>query len=95
MSEDTDAEVKRQAALAKAYDEVFTKGAGEMVLHDILKEAGLLSVSHVAGDSHSTAFNDGRKSLGLSIIERLRWTEGHILKLARLAATQSLQGELS
>ena len=85
---------KRQAAIAKAYSEVFAKGAGEFVLHDILKEAGLLSVAHVAGDSHSTAWNDGRKSLALTIIERLRWTEGHIVKLAQLTATQELQEEI-
>jgi hypothetical protein len=74
--------LRRRASIAHSYRSAFSGGTGEAVLHDLLREAGVLSVSHVEGDSHATAFNDGKRAMGLHICERLRWSEMQLLKLA-------------
>lgn len=40
-----------------------------MVLADIAARGGLWKSSHVPGDPHSTAYNEGRRSLALEIVE--------------------------
>lgn len=72
----------RRARLQAAYRDVFESERGKVVLYDMLERAGVLSVSHVAGDSHTTAFNDGRKSLPLEILDLLRWDPERVVDLA-------------
>jgi hypothetical protein len=73
--------VQRRLELANAYQAAFQSGDGRIVLRDLLQQGGLLSVSHVEGDSHATAFNDGKRAMALHIVERLRWSEGEMLRL--------------
>lgn len=84
----------RQKALARAYSELFGSPAGEMVLSDILAAAGVLQVGHVAGDPNAAIWSDGRRSLGLFILERLRWREMELVKLARATTAEQLGGTM-
>jgi hypothetical protein len=80
----------RRARIGALYREVFSGPGGEQVLNDLLREAGVLSVSAVAGDPGMTHFNDGKRAIGLHIIERMRWTEPMMLELAKRQANASL-----
>lgn len=73
---------RKRRAIATAYIGVFGSPEGKMVLHDILRAGGILEPAHQPGDPYQTAFNDGRRSLALHIIERLRWSEGELEELA-------------
>jgi hypothetical protein len=86
----------RRARIGALYREVFGTAAGEKVLADLLKETGLLQVSSVAGDPHMTHFNDGKRAIGLHVVERMRWTEGALIELAKRQTNASLsdQGSL-
>jgi hypothetical protein len=82
LPENADLEKKR-AMLLHAYAQTFVHSpAGEIVLLDLLREGGILSVSYQAEDPHQTSFNEGRRSMALTILERLRWTEGDLMQLA-------------
>lgn len=72
----------RRARLSENYKAVFNHGAGKIVLADILKKGGVLETSVVAGDVQMTAFNEGKRSLALSIVEELRWNPMDLLALA-------------
>jgi hypothetical protein len=74
---------RRRLAIASDYHTVYGTPEGERMIHDILREAGLLSVGHVAGDPGSSTFADGKRAVGLAVIQRLRWSEGELVKLAR------------
>ena len=82
----------RRYALATAYSRAFGSPEGQLVLRDLLREGGMLSVSHVEGDAHSTAFNDGKRALALHIVQRLRWSEGELLQLGQELAADTLAG---
>jgi hypothetical protein len=88
MSFDGDDEEKQRKyreALLRAYHQIFEEHpAGRMVLLDLLREGGVLAINFVAGDAHHTAWNDGRRSLALTVLERLRWSEGQMLQLAQM-----------
>jgi hypothetical protein len=87
-SPDADAEAQaraaRQGELLRSYRAALQElPEGRAVLRDLLVATGLLAVSHVSGDSHETAFAEGRRSIGLHLLERMRWTEMELLALAR------------
>jgi len=63
--------IKKNHDLVQKYKSVFDSVLGSPVLWDILNQAGMLSVSHTVGDSHTTAFNEGRRSLALHILQKL------------------------
>jgi hypothetical protein len=84
------ARAKAQLQTASDYQAVYGWPEGERVIHDILREAGVLSVAHVEGDPGTSQFNDGKRALGLFVIQRLRWSEGELVKLARLQTTEQL-----
>jgi len=73
---------KRRLKINRAYHELFNSAAGQIVLNDLMVKSGILEVSHSPGDPYQTAFNDGRKSVALSVLAELRWTESEIHKLA-------------
>lgn len=69
--------------LLRAYDGVFRDHpAGRIVLADLLGAGGLLTVGHIAGDAQSAVYADGRRSLALHVLERLRWSEAELIQLA-------------
>jgi hypothetical protein len=74
----------RRRRLAAAYRELFDSVAGQAVLADLLRAGGILQTSHVPGDACSTAFAEGRRSMALELMARLRWTDGELLQLSRL-----------
>lgn len=73
----------KRKALAHAYQGTFNTPHGQIVLHDLLRKAGILEVAHEPGDPHTTAWRDGRRSMALEIINALRWTEGELVALAQ------------
>ena len=81
---------RRQKATARAYNELFGSPAGEIVLADILREAGILAVGYVRGDPDTAVWHDGRRSLALFILDRLRWRETELVKLARATTAETL-----
>lgn len=84
------ARAKAQLQIASDYQAVYNSPEGERVIHDILREAGVLSVAHVQGDPGTSQFNDGMRAMGLKVIERLRWSEGELVALARRQTTDQL-----
>lgn len=74
---------RHRSGLASAYDDLYRTPQGKMVIDDLLKRTGLLEVSHVIGDPASTSYRDGRRSIGLEIIDAMRWTEGKLVELSK------------
>ena len=81
---------KRRLQIASDYHAVYNSPEGERVIHDILREAGILTVAHVDGDPGTSEFNDGKRAVGLAIIQMLRWSEGELVALARLQTSDQL-----
>ena len=73
MSEKEDAVKKRTRSLANfaEYQKVFSSDNGKKVLWDLMKHCGMLGTSHVPGDSHSTAYNEGSRTVALYILTKL------------------------
>lgn len=92
-SVENEQEIARRAELGRAYCTTFEElPEGRAVLTDLLVATGLLEISHVGGDSHGTAFAEGRRSIGLHLLERLRWSEAQLLKVARARAQGTVTG---
>jgi hypothetical protein len=83
--------LSRQLALRAAYKTMWDHPQGHMVLTDLLRESGVLTVGHVQGDPHAAIWHDGRRSAGLHIIHRLRWSEGEMMQLAMQQTSDQLQ----
>ncbi|MEA2036819.1 MAG: hypothetical protein U9O94_04885 [Nanoarchaeota archaeon] len=49
------------------YETVFSTGEGKRVLEDIKRCGFVFKTSMIQGDSHATAFNEGRRELALHI----------------------------
>lgn len=84
---------KARLRKASAWQRNYETPEGREVIHDILRETGILSVAHVEGDPGTSAFNEGRRSIGLVICERLRWSEGEIVALSRQQTSEQLEQE--
>ena len=82
--------MRRQRRLAAAYHAVFGTTEGAIVLRDLLSLGGMLETSHTPGDTAHTAFQEGRRSLALEIVNRLRWTETELHTLAAERTTDRL-----
>lgn len=88
--------VRVKMKLASAYQAVYASPDGALVIADILREAGILSVAHVEGDPGTSAFNDGKRAMALHVVQRLRWSEGELVALARQQTSEdlnSMEGE--
>lgn len=66
-----DKKFKRSIANVQAYQDVFSSGAGQKVLWDLMKNNGMLSDNFCIGDSHATSYNEGRRSVVLYILKRI------------------------
>lgn len=62
---------KKSLALKRCYEFLLGTREGKAVLRDLAMEAYLVQTTMVAGDPGLTAFNEGRRSLFLHIINRL------------------------
>ena len=81
---------KRRIALGQDYRDIFLSAAGERVLKDLLRAAGMLETS-ISPTAEHTAFKEGRRSIGLHILEQLRWSEPELVKLAQERTTERLE----
>jgi hypothetical protein len=64
----------RRVTVARAYQSVFGSDPGEMVLHDIMRRAGVLRTSFDLRPG-MTEWNEGRRSLALEILRELNLDE--------------------
>jgi hypothetical protein len=90
----SDAAAEKQDALAAAYLRVFDPGfaEGQMVLDDILRNAGLLDAGGPQDGPESFAWQAGRRSLAVFILNRLSWSPGELALLRRRQAVENLYG---
>ena len=58
--------VSEHAKIVAAYKEVFSSGAGKVVLDDMVK-AWQKRVSHTKGDPYETAYKEGQRSVPVRI----------------------------
>ena len=63
----TEKEKKRLAD----YRTIFEGPQGQRVLADLCHRHGIFDPCHVPGDSHSTAYNDGRRSVVIDLLRYL------------------------
>jgi hypothetical protein len=84
---------RAQGKICGAYNATYESPDGRAMILDMLREAGVLSVAQVAGDPGTSAFNEGKRALGLHILQRLRWSESEIVELARQQTTEMLNNE--
>lgn len=63
-------QAEKQSASIADYKELFGTQIGQKVLFDLMKQHGVLSQCYVPGDSHSSAFNDGARTVILRIMKR-------------------------
>ncbi len=83
---------RKQVAIGEAYARAFGAPEGRVVLTDILRECGLLEAGYAAGMSATDAVHaDGRRTIGLKIIERLRWSEAELLALAQERTAEEIE----
>ena len=65
-------QLKLQLRLYQDYQTVFNSPEGKNILHDLLRECRVFMTSQDAVNPHNTAFNEGKRSVGLFIQSRLR-----------------------
>lgn len=81
----------KRRRLDALYRSLFSSPDGRVVLQDLLRNVGVLSVAHAPGDPCETAFQDGRRSVGLELMQRLRWTEGELVQLSQERTSSQLE----
>lgn len=62
---------KKRDRLEKAYHEIFNTQPGQIVLHDLLRFGFIFQTTHVPGDPNLSAFNEGRRSVALRVLDML------------------------
>lgn len=81
----------RRARLGRDYRRIFDDPLNRAVLEDILRSCGLLESSVRSPDPHETAYFEGRRAVGLELLEQLRWTEGELVAHARRRTQEALR----
>ena len=76
--------------IAELYQAVLNAPDGQRMLAHFLNMAGLLKTSQVDGDPFRTAWNEGRRSVALEVLELLRWNALDALKLSQARQTSTL-----
>ena len=71
LKQDTE-KAGRVLAIVADYQRVFNTESGKRVLRRMMKECGFLTPSFVPGDSHGTAFNEGKRAALLDICNRMK-----------------------
>lgn len=72
--------VRERARVHESYQNVFNTPDGERVLRHLMKVGGITKPSYVAGDPYTTAFNEGRRHLVLSILKFIHKSHDELLK---------------
>lgn len=65
------------------YKEIFNSDVGEFVLASLFDFAGFYKQAFVPGDSHQTAFNEGKRAVALHILQMLALKEEDVRSLVR------------
>lgn len=86
-------EAARRAQLLVDYRQVFGGEAGQRVLADILQRCGIAQSTFAAGVPDQTAFNEGRRRVGLEIIETLNRDPDAARALLQTGETEGLFDE--
>lgn len=69
MAEDySEKQLKQHLELHKAYSALFRSAEGKLVFQDLMKRGSMEGTSFTPGESHTTAFNEGRRSIVLHVI---------------------------
>ncbi|NNG04027.1 MAG: hypothetical protein HKM95_07990 [Inquilinus sp.] len=68
------------------YARVFRGEAGGRVLRDLMRRHFVLRSTQAVGDSHESAFNEGRRAVVLDVLHTLRVREDELIR-------QSLEGD--
>jgi hypothetical protein len=80
---------QEQAALAQAYRQTFATEQGRAVLADLLRRAGLMQ-SSFSGEPLETAYREGRRRLGLEIVETINRDPDAVLAMVTSGEINSL-----
>jgi hypothetical protein len=72
----------RRSQISDTYKRVYATPDGRLMIHDLLKRAGILEVATVGGDPYMTHFRDGRRSLAQEVMDELRFDVNRIIELA-------------
>ncbi len=64
------------------YRRAFGDVPGRRVLRDLMRRHFVLRSTQIAGDSHETAFNEGRRAVVLDILQAVNADEAAVGKLA-------------
>ncbi len=78
--------MQEQAALAQAYRHTFATEQGRVVLADLLRRAGLMQ-SSFSGDPLETAYREGRRRLGLEVVEAINRDPDAVLAMVTSVVT--------
>jgi hypothetical protein len=88
---------QQEAALIDAYRATFGGERGRLVLADILRRGGLMSLLYRPGDaassSEATMWREGRRSLALEIVEMVNRDPDAALAMARTGEVADLLEE--
>lgn len=87
--------ISRRTETIQAYREFFSTKKGQIILHDLMKVTGFRYPSYKPGHTKSEdmAFNEGRKSVVLQILQTVNASEEQIHK--HLQVIQSKEEELN
>jgi hypothetical protein len=77
------------AALAQAYRQTFASEPGRLVLADLLRRAGLMQ-SSFSSDALETAYREGRRRMGLEIVEAINRDPDAVLAMMTSGETNTL-----
>ncbi len=80
---------RREAALVADYRAVFASPEGRRVLADLLRRSGIVQ-SSFAADAGEMAYREGRRRIGLEIIEQINRDPGSVLTMLTSGDTAAL-----
>jgi hypothetical protein len=80
--------------LNQIYRRVYRTPDGERLIHDLLRECGILENPLEPGQPDVTNMNIGRQSIGLYVSQRLRMGEKELLELAAKSGDDEISAAL-
>jgi len=65
------------------YQTVFSTPQGRRVLSDLVRTANVDRSTYVTGDSHQTAFNEGKRAIVMRILNRLHVSPEEVIRISK------------
>lgn len=87
MADSNEEALQRELQRLEDYKHVFGTDAGQRVLHDLENFCGLLS-DGFDPDPNVTAYNAGRRSVGVYILRQMELTREQLQEMARQRYTE-------